>query len=111
MTTSTVLSTPTLYSTFGGDPDFGELVELFVNEMPRRLATLEQAFATGDQEELRRVAHQIRGAAGSYGFHQVTPFAARLEAALVDKQPEAEIHAAFEELIQVCHRLRAGAAT
>jgi HPt (histidine-containing phosphotransfer) domain-containing protein len=67
------------YSTLGTDPDLHELVEEYVNEMPDRMAALGAAFKSGDLELLRRNAHQMKGAAGSYGFGQVTPYAAALD--------------------------------
>ncbi len=99
-----------LYSRLGGDPDLGELVVMFVEEMPCRTATLSECFDGGDLEGLRRLAHQLKGAAGSYGFDLLTLFAARLESAVRDEEPIAQVQAALEELLELCHRLRAGTA-
>lgn len=100
-------STP-IYSTLGGDEDLGELVEMFVADMPTRIADFAQAYEAGDWERLQRLAHQLKGSAGSYGFDAVTPLAARLEAAVRDPSDEGEIGAATEELLALCGRLRAG---
>ena len=99
---------PAVYSSFGGDPDLGELVEMFVEEMPDRIQTLEQAFASGDLEGLRRAAHQMKGAGGSYGFDQITPPAASLEASLKNSEPEAQVEQLLQDLVGLCKRLRAG---
>ncbi len=97
-----------LYSRLGGDPDLGELVVLFVDEMPSRMATLSEYFKGGDLEGLRRITHQLKGAAGSYGFDMITPAATRLEAAIRDEEPIAQVRAALEELLTLCNRVRAG---
>jgi len=97
-----------IYSTYGGDPDLGELVEMFVDEMPDRVAALERAFGDGDLETLRRTAHQLKGAAGSYGFGQLTPWAAALEEAIRESQPEDAIEQALADLVALCGRVRAG---
>jgi HPt (histidine-containing phosphotransfer) domain-containing protein len=97
-----------LYSTLADDPDLAEIVELFVQEMPERIARLLDRFRKSDREGLRRVAHQLKGAAGSYGFTPVSPAAARLEGAIVQSRPEEEISQALDDLIDLCRRTRAG---
>ena len=98
-----------LYSDFGVDSDLAELVEMFVEEMPDRIEALRKAFHGDEREPLRRLAHQLKGSADSYGFPQLTPRAARLESAAKDDATEREIEATLEELIGLCKRVRAGA--
>ncbi len=97
-----------IFSSFGTDPDLGEIVELFVEEMPGRVQTLVDEYNSGDWDGLRRTAHQLKGAAGSYGFSAISPAAARLEQALATEEPEDRIRNALEELIDMCGRARAG---
>ena len=97
-----------VYSTLGDDPDLGELVEMYVDEMPERIATLEEAFESGDRELLQRSAHQLKGAGQSYGFDPITPLAAAVEYAIRDEEPEENIRKALDELLDVCGRVRAG---
>lgn len=99
-----------VYSSLGDDPDLGELVELFVSGMPSRVATLQSHYEKADWEELRRTAHQLKGAAGSYGFDRVTTYAARLEAACRESQGEDEIRQAYEALTDICGKTRVGVA-
>lgn len=104
-----LLAAEAIYSTFGTDPDFADLVEMFVEEMPNRVATLVTAYDAADREQLRTTAHQMKGASGSYGFHQLTEFAARLENSLKNEQPETAIKTALDELVAVCQKVRPGA--
>lgn len=97
-----------LYSTFGGDEDLGEIVEMFVDEMPERISTLLGQLNSSDWEALRRSAHQLKGAAGSYGFATISPCAATLESSIREELPEEQIHQAVEELVAMCRRTRAG---
>ncbi len=97
-----------VYSTLAEDPDLGEIVDLFVQEMPERVDNILARLHSGDWEGLRRAAHQLKGAAGSYGFAPITPSAARLEAAVRQARPEDEIRQAVEELINLCERARGG---
>ena len=96
------------YSEFGADPDLSELVDMFVEEMPERIQVLQDHFAAKNLDQLARTAHQLKGASGSYGFHQLTPFAGRLEALAKEHAAETSIFDAVEELVLMCRRCRAG---
>lgn len=100
---------PALYSDFGADADLAELVEMFVDEMPQRIDRLQTLAAEEAWDELCRTAHQLKGSAGSYGFHQLTPAAFRLEQAARAAASVEEVQAATEELVDLCRRVRAGA--
>ncbi len=99
---------PLSYSTLADDPDLAEIVEMFVQEMPDRVSNLLHRFESRDLPELERAAHQLKGAAGSYGFHQLTPAATRLEAMLKQRKSEEEIRAALDSLVSLCRGVRAG---
>lgn len=98
-----------LYSRLGDDPDLGEIVTMFVEEMPDRMATLLGQFNDGDLENLRRTAHQLKGAAGSYGFDLISPAAAQLESVIRDEAPLDQIRAVVEDILHLCQSVRAGA--
>ena len=97
-----------LYSRLAEDADLADIVGMFVQEMPERIARLLDRFAASDWEGLRRAAHQLKGAAGSYGFGPISPAAARLEENILQSRPEEEINRAVQELIELCRRARAG---
>jgi len=109
MTDICTQNTP-IYSSFGDDPDLGELVEMFVEEMPDRIENLISQFEAKNWEELTRAAHQMKGAAGSYGFGVLTPVAAKLEALLRGKKPEDAIQIGLDQLTDLCRRIRSGVA-
>jgi len=90
-----------------GDPDLEELVALFVREMPDRVAALESLLADCDWDALRRSAHQLKGAAGSYGFAPISPSAAKVEDAIRQTSSEESIRQAVAELIDLCERAQA----
>lgn len=97
-----------LYSSLGTDPDLADLVDLFVQEMPERISNLLETLESGDWNALRRAAHQLKGAAGSYGFGQITPGAARVEEAVRQAEPEEAIRDTVAGLVDLCNRARAG---
>lgn len=81
---------------------------MFVEEMPDRVQNFQRCWEGQNWEELCRAAHQLKGAAGSYGFDQLTPFAARLELILREKGPASEIREAVDDLTELCRRVRPG---
>jgi histidine phosphotransfer protein HptB len=97
-----------IYSTLGGDPDLGEIVTLFTEEMPARIATLRNQSSARDWAALRRSAHQLKGSAGSYGFDPISPCAAVVEDAVRNGEDEQRILAAVQSLIDMCGRIRPG---
>ena len=103
-----ITQTSFFYSTLGGDPDMAELVEMFVDEMPDRISTLQELMAAGDWEELGRFAHQMKGACGSYGFDQLTPLAERLEKSARNGDAEDVVQRWLAELVDGFGRTRPG---
>jgi HPt (histidine-containing phosphotransfer) domain-containing protein len=96
------------YSALCHDADLGELVDLFVAEVPDRLAQLQSALENRNWPELARFAHQWKGAGGSYGFPQLTPVAAHLEMLAKQAADETSLRLALDDLISVATKLRAG---
>lgn len=107
MSNSTIDNGP-IYSSLADDPLMGELVEMYVAETPSRIARLETALASGNRDALRSAAHQMKGAAGSYGFDGLTTAAAALETAVRDSEPADSVRRRFDELIGLCRRIRTG---
>jgi HPt (histidine-containing phosphotransfer) domain-containing protein len=85
-----------------------ELVVSFLNEMPARITAIDQAMSSGHAPDLRRLAHQMKGAAGGYGFPTITAAAGKIENAIVAmKDPAMElarVDREVRELVQLCHR-------
>jgi HPt (histidine-containing phosphotransfer) domain-containing protein len=104
----TVLNQECVYSRLATDPDLRDVVDLFVEEMPGRVVTLLEKLQAADWEGLRRTAHQLKGAAGSYGFDGISPCAGKVESAVRDGEPEERIRATVEELVALCSRTRCG---
>jgi HPt (histidine-containing phosphotransfer) domain-containing protein len=96
------------YSVLAADPVLSEIVTLFIDELPLRLRHMKAHLGCANWDELARLAHQLKGAAGSYGFDQLTPFAARLEKAVRGGEHQAAVAVALDDLAAVCQCVRAG---
>lgn len=95
-----------LVSAFIDDAEMSELVELFVEEMSERVATLERLWSEGEMNELKTIAHQLKGSSGGYGFPTITEAAATLENSLKNgTAPASDLRASFDELLTLCKRV------
>ncbi|HEX8876608.1 MAG TPA: Hpt domain-containing protein [Phycisphaerales bacterium] len=100
-----------LRSTLASDPDMVELVQEFVQELPNRAATLESLLTASSFSDLRRLAHQLKGAAGGYGFSPISESAAKVETTLredVSGEQVQVLRSQVEELVGLCRRATAG---
>jgi len=61
------------------DESIADLTEAFVNSLPQKLANLQTHVRQGHIQEIARIAHQLAGAAGGYGFAELSHFASELE--------------------------------
>ncbi len=100
------LANSSIYSTLSDDLDLAPIVEMFVEEIPQRIAAMEMAATRQDWPTLERLAHQIKGAGGSYGFEQTTAVAGKLERAVHERQPVDAIMLCLYETIDLCRRMR-----
>jgi signal transduction histidine kinase/CheY-like chemotaxis protein len=89
-----------LFSTFADDEDIAELLPAFCTNLRGLLAELARAVARQDHPLIARVAHQLAGAGGSYGFAPITSAARQVEAGLRLQPPE--IAAPIATLMRLC---------
>jgi signal transduction histidine kinase/DNA-binding response OmpR family regulator len=96
-----------LVSTFGDDADMAEIVRQFVRGLQERSSAILRASRASDVETLTRLAHQLRGAAGGYGFPRITEAAAEVEDALIAGHDRLTVESRAEALATLCRRARA----
>lgn len=63
------------------EADFEPLMPKFMTNRKKEVVTMRKALAQQDFETVRKVAHGMKGAGGSYGFDRVTAMAATIEQA------------------------------
>lgn len=71
------------------DPDFADLVTAFVDGLTDRLKTIEQAARSCDFDGIKMAAHQLKGAAGGYGYPVLTDAARQLESLALSQSLDA----------------------
>jgi signal transduction histidine kinase/DNA-binding response OmpR family regulator len=97
-----------IYSDMADDDEMTELIERFVARLDERTSALTVAIDRGDTDVAKRIAHQLKGAAGGYGFPSITDAAAEVERAVGDGASIREQRARAEVLRDVCSRARPG---
>jgi FOG: HPt domain len=86
------------------DPDgfLREIVGIFLEDTPARIAELRDTLAAGDQVAFTRAAHSIKGSAANLGANQLRTLSSELEqqsktAGLAGIEPQIDgLQAAFE---------------
>ena len=68
-------------SQFADDPDMAEVIEAFVRQLPDRCQSMREALKNSDLPTLQRLAHQMKGSGGSYGYPVLTQAGSELESA------------------------------
>ena len=63
------------------ESDFEPLLPKFMANRKKEIVTMREALAQQDFETVRKIAHGMKGAGGSYGFDRVTAMAAMIEQA------------------------------
>lgn len=99
--------TEPLRSRFAGDAEMVELVQEFVQELPKRVEALQGLLRASHFDELRRAAHQLKGAAGGYGFPMISDSAGTVEQLLhsgVGQAQIADLQQRVDELVTLCGR-------
>ena len=70
---------------FGGPEMVVEILQIFLEDTPKRMAELRAAVESGSAERIRREAHGLKGGCAQIGAHPLAMLAATLEA---DHHPE-----------------------
>ena len=79
-TAATAFDLAGLEARTGGDRALlGEVIRLFLEDCPLRMAAIREAIATGDGSQIRAAAHGLKGAAGYVSGSKVVEAASELE--------------------------------
>lgn len=73
----------------------------FTNRLPERVAKLQGALSSGDLEQVRFLAHRLRGTAGTYGLVRVSELAFGIMNAADNDQQLPQIRGYVEELVEL----------
>ena len=86
-------------STMGDDPSVQVLLNRFIARLPERIKAMRTFMDEADMEKLRQTVHQLKGAAGGYGYPQLTEQATRAEQKLASGDVIEAVRGEIESLI------------
>ena len=98
-------TTGTIRSAYADMPKMRRILPEFVADLPVRVAEIKGRFSTGEMELVQRIAHQMRGAGGGYGFTEMSEHAAAVEQAVKDQQPRESIARLIDQLVENMRRI------
>ena len=91
-------------------PGTAKLVERFLAGLPQRVAALQAALSANELGQLKTLAHQLKGAAGGYGFTAISQSAAQLESLINNSADTAHLAKQVGTLAALCASIRGAAA-
>ncbi|MGR3302663.1 MAG: response regulator, partial [Candidatus Scalindua sp.] len=96
-----------IYSEYADDADLVELIDEFAAGLEADVESMREALENGDHDGLRRLAHQMKGAGGSYGYPMLTEAAKTIEKAAKAKDNDACM-LAMDKFAILCHAVARG---
>jgi two-component system, sensor histidine kinase and response regulator len=79
-TSGTVTRYHELLELMGGDQSLlEELIDVFLEDAPKRIAEVRGALAAGDPNAIYRAAHALKGSAGNFGAPEVVAHSLQIE--------------------------------
>jgi GGDEF domain-containing protein len=81
------------------------LLDRFVARLPERVAEMQRLVRAADVENLGRALHQLKGAAGGYGFPELTLAARRAEESIKQCDDLAVVASQVDELVELIRRV------
>lgn len=100
----------------GGDKFVREMIELFLDNAPKQIATARSAVQAGDLAVVERAVHSLKSSASNFGAEPLRKLAANLERLAIEKQaaPLAALLPTLEEVFvqtKVCLERKKGQET
>ncbi len=99
-----------LVSLYADDPDVAGILGNFIDGLSGQLTEMRHAFSDDRHEDLKRYAHRLKGAGGSYGYPTLTDAGKKLEDAAAAHDREAA-DLAIEKVAGLCRAIKEGQQT
>lgn len=91
----------------GDDCDVAEVIDLFVVGLGTKVQSMREALNNGCYGEVGNMAHQLKGAGGTFGYPQITEAARDVESAARGEDAEGA-HLALSDLDTICRAVIGG---
>ena len=104
---SAAVAKPLISTLVLDDPDMLDIVEEFVAGLGTRVAEFSAAYEKQAWNDLKTLAHQLKGAGGSYGYAEMSTLGATMEQAFKNHSAE-DFSAWMKHLSELIARAQAG---
>ena len=98
-------SSSVIKSTMTQYPEIADVIAEYVGGLSTTAANLKDLFDAQDLRSLQRLAHQMRGAGGGYGFNPISDFAGQLEDSVRDERSLELIGQQVSDLLGILQRV------
>ena len=89
------------------EPEFLDLVEVFVRRLPPIVVKIRQLFDERQWPQLKKEVHDLKGMGGGFGYPMLTELAARVESQVIREDMQG-ISGLLDELDGLSHRIVLG---
>ncbi len=94
-----------LRSSLAGNEKLRSVLDRFVARLPERVREMQDMVRDHEMDNLARVVHQMKGAAGGYGFPEITAAASRAEQSIKRSDDVESICEQIDELVGLIRRV------
>jgi CheY-like chemotaxis protein len=92
-------------STYAEMTKMKKILNEFITDLPARVGDMQSQLSQQNLDQVKRTAHQLRGAGGGYGFAEMTELATHVEQAVKDEQSLENITSQVDQLVQYMRRI------
>lgn len=93
-----------LLSEFAADPEMAPLIAAFLSKLESKATLMSQYLIDNRLDDLSRLAHQLKGTGGGYGFPAISDAARRVEHDVTSDQALSQIEQSVAELSDLCRQ-------
>ncbi len=93
-------------SELADDPDMREIIEQYVSRLPEQVQKIHELLAQNDLKNLGRLAHQLKGSGGGYGFPQITALASAANRSINEAEPIDAIRRQIDTLVNYIRKIK-----
>lgn len=98
-----------LISSLYDDPTMADVINEYVQELPKKVRAIEENLAQANLETLQTLVRTMKSEGSSYGFDIITETAARIETALINDSTLDDLRADLKALAKLCMQARGSA--
>lgn len=96
-----------IVSELSNDPDFADIVEIFIENLHKMQARIEDGLKDKNWEMLGDYFHQLKGSGGGIGFPMISEVAGKI-GNCIKEQAYDQMQLEIKRFIQICDRIYAG---